>query len=126
MKTGLLIAGHGSRSKEACDIFNKVVAYVKEKSDFSYVTGGYMEISLPSIEMGINDLYSEGVRNIIIAPYFLYPGIHIKEDIPEIVKKIKNEKFSDVSFTIAEPLGFAPEIAELVIKKADKIRGVQK
>lgn len=34
-------------------------------------------------------MYINGIREITAVPYFLFNGIHIKEDIPDILKEAK-------------------------------------
>ena len=59
---------------------------------------------------------------IIIAPYFLYEGMHIKHDIPEIIGAL-SEKYREIRFTIARPIGFEPVMAEIILKRADAALG---
>jgi sirohydrochlorin ferrochelatase len=117
MQHALLIIGHGSRSKEAVDIFEKIVEYIKEKSLFDGVFGAQMQISSPGIEETIENIYINGFRKVIVVPYFLYEGNHIKFDIPEIIS-IQKKKYPDITFKIGKPLGYEPVIADILIKRA--------
>lgn len=118
---GTVVIGHGSRSKDACDIFFKVVDKLKERLG-SRVEGCFMELSEPDIPTVIDGMYFDGVRDITVLPYFLFAGIHIKEDIPEILKEIK-EKYSDLSISMARPIGYHDSLVNIL---ADRIEGEKK
>jgi sirohydrochlorin cobaltochelatase len=114
---GIVVVGHGSRSREAFDVFHEVVAYFREKMG-KPVEGCFMELSQPNIPDTINNMYEKGIRDIIVVPYFLYPGIHIKEDIPEILVQIK-EKYSDLSISMAKPIGYNKSIIDILKANAE-------
>jgi len=109
---GILIIGHGSRSKDAMEVFNKVVEQFKESTS-TEVEGCFMEISQPFIPETIEKMYNKGIREITVLPYFLFNGIHIKEDIPGILAETK-EKYTDLSISIAQPIGYHKAIVEIL------------
>lgn len=120
MKKAILIVGHGSRSVNAQEIFNKIVGYVKERSGFDMVEGAHMELCKPDIPEVVDKLVNKGAEEIILVPYFLYEGIHIKEDIPEIIKEL-SAKYKKVKFTMAKPIGDEPILAEILINRANQV-----
>jgi len=122
VRKGLLIAGHGSRSKDAQNTFDKIVGFVRELSNYEMVEGAHMELSEPHIPEQIKKMVHEGMEEIIIVPYFLYEGIHIKEDIPKIIKEEK-EKYKNIIFKFAKPIGPEPALAEILIKRAKEVDG---
>ena len=82
------------------------------------VDGCFMEISNPFIPAKIDEMYKSGVRKFTILPYFLVPGIHIKEDIPEILREAK-EKYGDITLALAEPIGFHDKLIEILKERAE-------
>ena len=119
MKQGILIIGHGSRAESAVEEFNKIVAMVKENRPELKVEGAHMELAEPSIETVSKNYYDDGVREIIALPYFLYEGVHIKEDIPEILEEIE-QKYDGLKFKMARPIGADPMIAKILLQRAEE------
>ena len=119
MKQGILIIGHGSRAESAVEEFNKIVAMVKENRPELKVEGAHMELAEPSIETVSKNYYDDGVRKIITLPYFLYEGVHIKEDIPEILEEIE-QKYDGLKFKMARPIGADPMIAKILLQRAEE------
>lgn len=120
MKQVVLIIGHGSRSKEAQETFNTMVDMVREGSDFQVVEGAHMELCSPAIPEVVERVVQEGAKEIIMIPYFLYEGIHIREDIPEIIEELKS-KYAGVSFKMGRPIGVEPLLSEILIKRAKEV-----
>lgn len=109
--------GHGSRSKDARDAFYKIVEQLKESMD-TEVEGCFMEISEPFIPETILKMYSKGIKEIKVLPYFLFNGIHIKEDIPEILRSEKN-KHIDLKISMAQPIGYHEALVEILKERAN-------
>ena len=59
-----------------------------------------------------------GADDIRIVPYFLFEGVHIKEDIPEEIKAFQAHH-PNVKITMGQTLGADKRLAEIV---ADRIR----
>ncbi len=115
---GIIVVGHGSRSEEAKELFLKIVDSLRVKLEDSNVEGCFMEISKPYIPAKIDEMYKNGVRDFIILPYFLVPGIHIKEDIPEILEEAK-DKYGDITVKVAEPIGYHDKLIEILKERLE-------
>lgn len=116
-KKGLLIVGHGSRSQEARDTFEETVQLVRRTGEYSLVEGAHMELAQPSIPEMVEKLAAEQVDEIIVVPYFLYKGIHIKKDIPQIMKELSN-KYPRINFKLGEPIGAEPIFTRILLNRA--------
>lgn len=116
---GILVIGHGSRAKGTKEIFDNMVEALDKKLEDSTVEGCFMELSSPLIPETIDRMYQKGVRNITVLPYFLFPGIHILEDIPEILKE-KKEKYGDIEISMANPIGYDDKLVEIL---KDRVEG---
>ena len=77
----------------------------------------FMEFSDRTIEKGVSALIAKGVTEIIIAPYFLFMGVHMKEDIPDMVAHCA-ASYPGVKIIMGEPLGVDERLADIL---ADRI-----
>src|SRR5699024_10742619 len=103
VKRGILIIGHGSRSLDAQRTFEKVIDMVRQKVSHRVVEGANMELAQPDIPTAVKKMIEKDIKEIFIVPYFLYAGIHIKEDIPEIVESLSQE-YNSVTFRMGRPI----------------------
>ncbi|MEG0923602.1 MAG: CbiX/SirB N-terminal domain-containing protein [Anaerovoracaceae bacterium] len=116
---GILILAHGSRVKTTKDTINQVVDMVREKITDIPVIVAYMEFCDENIEYGIKTLVEKGVDEIKAVPYFLFEGIHIKEDIPNEIGEIL-KKYPDVKLEMGNTLGVDSRLADILV---DRIKG---
>jgi sirohydrochlorin cobaltochelatase len=85
-KTGVMICGHGSRSKAAVDEFailaEKLPAYLPPEWEVDY---GYLEFANPVIRDGLDRLREKGCERILAVPGMLFAAMHAKNDIPTVL-----------------------------------------
>lgn len=110
---GLLVIGHGSRALGAKEVFEEVVSGLRERMCGSVVEGCFMEISNPQIPETVELLYKRGVRELVVLPYFLFPGVHILNDIPEILKRCV-ETHSGLKVEMAKPIGYHSKLIDIL------------
>ncbi len=120
---GVIILAHGSRQKSTEETLIKVVEMMKEKVtdyeiEYGFIEYGFMEFSEKTIELALDNLVSKGIKEIVAVPYFLFDGIHIREDIPEELKKY-TQKNPEVKITMGETLGADPRLADIL---ADRVK----
>ena len=89
-----------------------------------------MEIAEPSIPEVLKALVEEGVDEIICHPYFLSPGRHVVEDIPEIVDGAIKDLNIQIPVITTNPVGSSTDlminaIHSLVQQSSTKISTLQ-
>ena len=115
---GILVLAHGSRVKTTQDTINAVVDMMRDQFEGTPLEIAYMEFCEVNIEKGIANLVEQGVTEIKAVPYFLFEGIHIREDIPNEVEEAL-KKHPNVTLRIGNTLGVDRRLADIL---ADRIR----
>ena len=115
---GVLIVGHGSRRKETEDTLESVVEMARKKLPKTTIEIAYMEFSLSTIQAGLDTLVTAGVDEIAVVPYFLFDGIHIREDIPKALEEYRTSH-PGIKLRMGNPLGVDDRLAAIL---ADRIR----
>lgn len=116
---GILVLAHGSRAKETELTLEKIVGLVRENlKNYKYIVEyAFMEFSDKNIKSGLESLINKGVKDIKVIPYFLFEGIHIKEDIPnEINEVLKDHK--DINVTMGKTFGTDQRLADILTENA--------
>ena len=108
-KHGIMICGHGSRSKDAEREFGLLAKGLKKRFPETPVEFGFLEYSAPNIHMGLNALRDTGVRNIIAVPGMLFAATHAKNDIPSVLTTYQ-EKHPEVQIRYGRELGLHPKM----------------
>ncbi len=86
------------------------------------VCTGYLEgesKGLKSIEDALRELASNGCKRIVVVPFFLTPGRHVKQDVPREIERAR-KKLGGISITVTGCVGEHPRIIDVVADLARK------
>jgi sirohydrochlorin ferrochelatase len=117
MTTALLLIAHGSRNAEANDDLYHVVAALRHRGPYGVVEAAFLELADPDIMAGGQKCVAQGARRVIMLPYFLSPGVHVRQDLEEF-RGLLADKFPQVDFLLAEPLGRHQTLIDLLALRA--------
>ncbi len=117
MKTALLLIAHGSRQNEANADLHEMVSEMRKHGEFAVVEGAFLELAAPTIEESGAHCVDQGANRVVMLPYFLSAGVHVREDLTAIRQKLASQ-YPDVDFRLAEPLGPHPLLLRIVIERA--------
>ncbi len=115
MKTALLLIAHGSRQEAANADLLHVAADLRERG-WPIVVASFLELAEPGIENGGVHCVEQGAERVILVPYFLSAGVHVRRDLSEARAKLA-ERFPAVEFRLAEPLGRHPLLLDVVAER---------
>ena len=113
---GVLVIAHGSREKGTGATLESVLSMVKAKLPDTVIEYAFMEFSERTVEKGVSALAAKAVTEIKIVPYFLFMGIHMKEDIPNTVAECA-ACFPGIKITMGEPLGVDERLADILVDR---------
>ena len=88
-KSAYLLIAHGTRDEEGKEAFFKFVEEFRKAFPDRRVEPSFLEICRPSIREGIEACIKGGAGEIFVLPLMLFPGRHVKEDIPREIKEAK-------------------------------------
>jgi sirohydrochlorin ferrochelatase len=117
VKTALLLIAHGSRQEEANADLHAVVSEMRKRGEFAIVEGAFLELAKPTIEEAGARCVEQGAERIIMLPYFLSAGVHVRQDLTAIREKLA-KRFPGIEFRLADPLGPHPLLLEIVAERA--------
>jgi precorrin-8X/cobalt-precorrin-8 methylmutase len=123
----ILLAGHGSPKKDANSLehISKLVhEMVHPGCDEECVRIAYLQFAKPDISEAIEECVKDGAKKLIIHPYFLSSGMHVTNDIPEIIDEA-GHKHPEVEFIYTEPLGIHSKMAQVVYERIQAATGLK-
>jgi len=118
----LLLIAHGSRRPEANADLNHIAEEMLKLGTYPIVEVSYLELAEPTIAVGGEKCVERGATQVTMLPYFLSPGVHVREDMKEARQEL-SERFPLVEFRLAEPLGRHPLLLQVVIQRAEEAEG---
>ena len=120
MHSALIILGHGSRAPEATETLAAITALVRKKVDYERVEYASLQLSEPDLPAVVGELYQAGFKRILVMPFLIATGVHVKTDIPEELEAL-SLKHPGLAMLLGEPLGADPRLAEIVVDRVTEL-----
>ncbi len=122
---GMLLVGHGSKLPYNKELIETTADLIAQKTDDYIVKPGFMSLNTPTVVEQLEAFRSEDIEMLVIVPLFLAKGVHINQDIPEILGLPEGQRHGTfqlngktVPLVYANPIGSDPLLAELMLKNA--------
>jgi len=116
---GVLVVAHGSRIKETENTLIFLLDMVRKKVPDVCIEHAFMEFSDQTLKKAVQSLVGQDVTEIKVVPYFLFTGIHLREDIPNMIAEC-TAGYPNVKVVMGEALGVDPRLADILV---DRIKG---
>jgi sirohydrochlorin ferrochelatase len=110
---GIIIVDHGSRRAEANALLDTIAAHYRARTGAAIVEPAHMELAEPSIAQAFDRCVAAGAETVVIALFFLSPGRHSREDIPQLAAEAA-ARHPGVHWYITPPLGQNPALIDLL------------
>ena len=119
----IIIMGHGSRVPGSGDGMKRTGEIMKNKYLLEIVETCHFSRAKPDFSDALAECVRRGADEVTVIPYFLYTGVHVREDIPEMMRE-EGKKYPGVKLVCGPPLGADELLADLVYKRAEEARGL--
>jgi len=113
--THVLLVGRGSTDPDANAEIAKVARMLWEGRGYASVEPSFVSLADPGVPAGLEKLRRLGAERIIVAPYFLFPGV-LPDRIFSQTAAFATEH-PDLTIGVAELIGDCDELADLVIER---------
>jgi sirohydrochlorin ferrochelatase len=115
--TGIAVFGHGSSVETANQAVRDFTVALGQRGGFALIEPSFLELGQPDLPEAVRRLVEKGATRIVVIPYFLTLGIHLKRDLPRIVDGLR-AIYIGVGFEIAEPMDGHPALVEVLLDRA--------
>lgn len=113
--THVLLVGRGSTDPDANAEIAKVARLLWEGRGYAGVEPSFVSLADPGVPAGLDKLRRLGASRIIVAPYFLFPGILPDRIVTQTEAFALEHPFMTVE--VAELIGDCDELADLVVER---------
>jgi sirohydrochlorin cobaltochelatase len=119
--TGLIVFAHGSPVESANTPVHALTAEVAARGGFSHFEAAFLDCAEPDLAEAVRRLAGKGCGRILIVPYFLTLGMHLRRDLPGIVDGLRNI-YPGVALDVASPLEGHRALVDAVLDRVEEIR----
>jgi len=101
---GVIVVDHGSRRTESNDLLIRIADYFAEQTGYQIVEPAHMELAEPTIAQAFDRCVQRGAKVVVCHPFFLLPGRHWNQDIPELTEQAA-AKHPGIQWMVTAPIG---------------------
>ncbi|MDW7709885.1 MAG: CbiX/SirB N-terminal domain-containing protein [Deferrisomatales bacterium] len=113
----IILLGHGSRLPEAIEGLGAVARQLADLLGPVRVEVAFLQLRRPGLAEAADRCVAAGFRRVVVLPFFLFPGAHVREEIPRELERL-TARHPGVEFRAAEVLGGHPKLAEAAAERA--------
>ena len=111
-KPALLLFAHGSGDPAWAEPFERIRDSVQQSRPGMPVALAYLERMTPSFSEGVAQLVASGATEVTVAPLFLAPGGHVKNDLPRLAEAASRQH--GVAIRVLSSLGESSAMIEAI------------
>jgi sirohydrochlorin ferrochelatase len=115
-RTAVLLIAHGSRESSANDDLIDLASRLAASGEPPIVEACFLELADPDIPTGGNRCVARGATCVLMIPYFLSSGVHLRRDLTAARDELMR-RYPDVDFRLGSPLGPHPLLDSLVMAR---------
>jgi len=115
--TGFIVFAHGSRVESANQAVRDVAARMAESGEHT-VEPAFLELGKPDLAGAVQCLSAAGVTRIVVIPYFLTLGTHLRRDLPRLVREASMSLGGKIQMEVTPPLDGHPALLAALLDRA--------
>jgi sirohydrochlorin ferrochelatase len=116
LKTGLVVFAHGSSVESANEAVRDVCRRMAAAGGYT-VEAAFLDGGSPTLAGAVESLAGRGVERVIVIPYFLTLGLHLKRDLPKLLADA-GKRHPGIRIEATEPLDGHDSLVEILLDRA--------
>ena len=112
--TGIVLFGHGSSVEDANQGVHNLAQEIQDAGPYQHVRAAFLEMSQPDLNAAVAQAVESGLRRVIIIPFFLTMGIHLRRDLPSLIAPLK-QKYPALEIEVGESLEDHPLMPSIIL-----------
>lgn len=94
-----------------------MAAELARRGGYDAVETAFLEAGRPDLRGAIETLAGCGIRHVVVIPYFLTLGMHLKRDLPRLVEELR-AKHPGMEIQVTPPLDGHPALIDALAGRA--------
>jgi sirohydrochlorin cobaltochelatase len=109
----IILFAHGARDPEWAAPFGIIQKQLQAARPETQVVLAFQDFMTPSLEAAVAQSAAQGAKRIVLVPLFMAQGGHLKQDLPLLVGKIR-QQHPRIELQVLPAIGDAPEILQAI------------
>jgi sirohydrochlorin ferrochelatase len=116
-----IVFAHGSSVESANEAVRVVGTQAAQRGEWRAFDTAFLEGGKPDLPTAIGNLIARGESQFVIVPYFLTTGLHLKRDLPNLIKEI-HSLHPTIEIEVTEPLDGHPAMVDALVDRAKQFQ----
>ena len=116
--TAIIVLAHGSTVPEANEEVARLAAEVSRRAQCP-ARCAFLEQAQPDLPAAVAEAVAAGARRIVVIPYFLTMGVHMRRDLPRLIAE-QQARFPAVDFRAGQSLEGYPGMAQALLDRVEE------
>lgn len=121
-ETGIVLFAHGSRVEEANQGVRDLAQQVRNAGPYRSVSAAFLELAQPDLNAAVAQAVEAGLGRVIIIPYFLTEGTHLRRDLPKLVEPLR-QKYPALDIDLGQSLEGHPLMPSIILGRVREVVG---
>jgi len=109
----IILFAHGARDPDWAAPFNIIKQQLQAARPQLQIELAFQDFMSPTLEEAAAQVAARGTRRAVLVPLFMAQGGHLKQDLPRMVGKIR-EQHPQLELQVMPAIGAAPEILQAI------------
>ncbi len=118
--TAIVLFGHGSRVDDANEGVRTLARHIEAAGPYHHVRAAFLELGQPDLVSAVDEAVNAGFQRVIVIPFFLTMGIHLRRDLPNLVAPLK-QKYPHVEIEVGQSLEGHPLMASIILGRVQEV-----
>ena len=114
--TALLFVAHGTPLESANEPICRIANKCGEALGYGVAEVAYLDCNQPAIPTAIDQLADVGYQRLVIQPYFLHLGRHVRTDLPTLFAEART-RHPDMELIAAHHLDYDPLLVDVTAER---------
>jgi len=122
VKTGILLFAHGSPVEDANRGVHDLAERIKASGPHDFVRAAFLEDGRPDLATAVGEAVDAGIKRLVVVPYFLTTGLHLRRDLPRLIDAAK-QKHPSIEILVGQSLEGHPLMPALLLGRISEVLG---
>jgi sirohydrochlorin ferrochelatase len=117
--TGVILFAHGSSVEDANQGVHELARQIRALERYAFVRAAFLELAHPDLGEAIAEAVNAGVTRVVVIPYFLTMGIHLRRDLPRLVAP-ERRRYPHLRIEVGQSLEGHPLMNSIILERVDE------
>ncbi len=106
--------------EEANDGVRELAMKIEAAGPYGYVRAAFLDGGEPDLAGGVAQAADAGIERLIIIPYFLTVGLHLRRDMPKLIDAAR-AKHPAMEITVGQSLEAHPLMPSIIVSRIKEV-----